>query len=337
MRRRDRLVGLTRDRGRRRQPVQLGQQFRRQFVEVPAACVPGVRIRPRGAHPAPAAWARADPGAAGAPPAARRPARSDFGDDLQATVVRPLPGPRPSRSGAPAGRLGRLLGSDGLASTTPGSTGTSRSTIPRPWQWSHGSENASTSPVPIFFRVIWIRPSEVTSATWCRVRSRPRHSVSRRSTSSRLDSSTMSMKSTTMMPPMSRSRSCRTTSSAASRLFLVTVSSRFPPEPVYLPVLTSIDRHRLGAVDDQRAAGRQVDLALQGLRDLLVDAVRGEDVGSAGEAVHPGGEFRRDLLDVTAQRLPDTGLVASSPSMISSLMSELKRSRMTLIRVSGSL
>ena len=49
----------------------------------------------------------------------------------------------------------------------------------------------------------------------------------------------MSMKSTTMMPPMSRSRSWRTTSSAASRLFLVTVSSRLPPEPVYLPVFTS--------------------------------------------------------------------------------------------------
>ena len=47
------------------------------------------------------------------------------------------------------------------------------------------------------------------------------------------------MKSTTMMPPMSRSRSWRTISSAASRLFLVTVSSRFPPEPTNLPVLTS--------------------------------------------------------------------------------------------------
>ena len=61
----------------------------------------------------------------------------------------------------------------------------------------------------------------------------------RRSTRSRFDSSTMSMKSTTMMPPMSRSRSWRTISSAASRLFLVTVSSRLPPEPVNLPVLTS--------------------------------------------------------------------------------------------------
>ncbi len=50
----------------------------------------------------------------------------------------------------------------------------------------------------------------------------------------------MSMKSITMMPPRSRSLSWRTISSAASRLFLVTVSSRLPPWPVNLPVLTSI-------------------------------------------------------------------------------------------------
>ena len=110
---------------------------------------------------------------------------------------------------------------------------------PRPWQCSQFSLNASSRPVPIRLRVICTRPSEVTSATWWRVRSRPRHSTRRRSTRSRLDSRTMSMKSTTMMPPMSRSRSWRTISSAASRLFLVTVSSRLPPEPVNLPVLTS--------------------------------------------------------------------------------------------------
>ena len=88
-------------------------------------------------------------------------------------------------------------------------------------------------------RVIWTKPNEVTSATWCLVRSRLRHSTSLRSTNSRLLSSTMSMKSTTMIPPMSRKRSCRTISSAASKLLRVTVSSRFPPLPTNLPVLTS--------------------------------------------------------------------------------------------------
>ena len=117
--------------------------------------------------------------------------------------------------------------------------GWSWTTTPRPAHSSHGSEKTSSRPVPMRLRVICTRPREVTSATWCLVRSRPRHSTSRRSTRSRLDSRTMSMKSTTMIPPMSRSRSWRTISSAASRLFLVTVSSRLPPEPVNLPVLTS--------------------------------------------------------------------------------------------------
>ena len=38
------------------------------------------------------------------------------------------------------------------------------------------------------------------------------------------------------------------------------------------------DGHRLGAVDDERAARGQPDLAVERLRDLLVDAVRGEEV-----------------------------------------------------------
>src|ERR1044072_1502708 len=43
----------------------------------------------------------------------------------------------------------------------------------------------------------------------------------------------LSMKSTTMMPPRSRSRSWRTISSAASRLLRVTVSSRRSEEHTY--------------------------------------------------------------------------------------------------------
>ena len=53
------------------------------------------------------------------------------------------------------------------------------------------------------------------------------------------------MKSMTMIPPMSRSRSWRTTSFTASRLFLTIVSSSrcvelFEREPTKLPVLTSM-------------------------------------------------------------------------------------------------
>ena len=49
----------------------------------------------------------------------------------------------------------------------------------------------------------------------------------------------MSMKSMTMIPPMSRKRSSRATASAASRLLRYTVSSRFDA-PTFLPVLTSM-------------------------------------------------------------------------------------------------
>src|SRR5699024_9032774 len=58
--------------------------------------------------------------------------------------------------------------------------------------------------------------------------------------------------------------------------------------------------HRLGTVDDQRSAGRQVDLAFQRLADLLVDPVRGEHVPAVGviPPLHPVGEVRGDLVDV---------------------------------------
>ena len=111
---------------------------------------------------------------------------------------------------------------------------------PRPLHASHVVENVSNSPVPRRLRVICTRPSDVTSDTSWRVRSRPNASFRRRSTRSWFSGNTMSMKSTTIMPPRSRSRIWRTISSAASRLLRVTVSSRLPPAPVNLPVLTSM-------------------------------------------------------------------------------------------------
>ncbi len=58
-------------------------------------------------------------------------------------------------------------------------------------------------------------------------------------TASRFFCGDMSMKSMTIMPPMSRSRSCRTTSRAASRLFARMVSSS-RDLPTNRPVLTSM-------------------------------------------------------------------------------------------------
>ena len=69
----------------------------------------------------------------------------------------------------------------------------------------------------------------------------------------------MSMKFTTMMPPMLRRRICWATIATASMFFWVMVSSSrwldvFERDPMKRPVLTSIDRERLGVIEDQVAA-----------------------------------------------------------------------------------
>ena len=72
------------------------------------------------------------------------------------------------------------------------------------------------------------------------------------------------------------------------------------------------DGHRLGAVDDQRAARGQPDLAVQALGDLLVDAVRREQVDARvlGGVVllQPLLEVGCDVRDVLLHGLP--GVVA---------------------------
>ncbi len=64
------------------------------------------------------------------------------------------------------------------------------------------------------------------------------------------------------------------------------------------------DGHRLGAVDDERAAGGQPHLAIHRLGDLLVDAVAGEDVLLAGPALEAVGEVGRDVVDVALDLAP---------------------------------
>ena len=100
----------------------------------------------------------------------------------------------------------------------------------------------SRTPSVTFWRVISTRPSGEISTTKVFVRSSSSDLRSVLSTVSRLRARAMSMKSMTMMPPMSRSRSWLTTSSAASRLVLVIVSSSRAalPLPVNEPVLTSM-------------------------------------------------------------------------------------------------
>ena len=68
------------------------------------------------------------------------------------------------------------------------------------------------------------------STTYVFVRSRSSSVFSASSTAARFFGFAMSMKSMTMIPPMSRSRSWRTTSLTASRLFFVIVSSSRPAD-----------------------------------------------------------------------------------------------------------
>src|SRR5690606_36920144 len=64
------------------------------------------------------------------------------------------------------------------------------------------------------------------------------------------------------------------------------------------------DRHRLGAVDDERAARGQPDLAVHALRELLVDAVHREAVLRARPLAHALAQVRRELLDVRGDLAP---------------------------------
>src|SRR2546427_87435 len=95
----------------------------------------------------------------------------------------------------------------------------------------------------------------------------------------------MSMKSMTMIPPMSRSRSWRTTSFTASRLFLVIVSSSRPPddlprEPTKRPLGLLVDERR-----SLRALGARLDRLPEPLQEdeVALDVLGG---GALGRGAH---------------------------------------------------
>ena len=215
-------------------------------------------------------------------------------------AARPSPRPRP-----PGGRSIR----------------SSETITPRPLQHSHGSENASSRPEPTRLRVICTSPSEVTSATWCLVRSRARHSSSRRSTSSRLLSSTMSMKSITMIPPTSRS--LQLPDDLLGRLQVVAGDGLLQVAALAgeLPGVDVHDRHGLGGVDDQRAAAGQPHLAVQRLGQLLVDPVVGERVLVRLPVVEPVRQVRGDVADVLVHQVP--ALVAGDDQLAEVLVEDV--------------
>ena len=100
---------------------------------------------------------------------------------------------------------------------------------PEPPQRGQGMEAPSLSAGRRRWRLISNKPNLLMEPNCTRARSWRRASRKRFSTSRRLRDSSMSMKSITIRPARSRKRAWRATSSAASRLVRVAVSSMAPP------------------------------------------------------------------------------------------------------------
>ena len=151
----------------------------------------------------------------------------------------------------------------------------SESTTPSPSQVGQGRVMISRTPSVTFWRVISTRPSFEISAVNVFVRSSSSDLRRVFRTASRFLARAMSMKSMTMMPPMSRSRSWLTTSSAASRFVRVIVSSSRAclPRPTNEPGVHVDDRQRLGVVDHEVAAAGQVDPARDQALHHVLDPV----------------------------------------------------------------
>ncbi|SUI73322.1 Uncharacterised protein [Serratia marcescens] len=110
---------------------------------------------------------------------------------------------------------------------------------------------------------------------WMRARSWRTASRRRFSTSRWWRTGVMSMKSMTIRPPRSRRRSWRAISSAASRL--VVERRLFDVAAAGCTRGVDVDGgQRFGAVDDDRAAGRQAHFALEGGFDLRFDLIVAE-------------------------------------------------------------
>ena len=112
--------------------------------------------------------------------------------------------------------------------------------LPMPWQRGQTVWLESPSEGRRRWRDISSRPKRDRRPIWMRARSIFMASRSRSSTARWFFDSSMSMKSMTIRPPMSRMRSWRAISSAASRLVLVAVVSMSEPR-VARAELMSID------------------------------------------------------------------------------------------------
>ena len=151
--------------------------------------------------------------------------------------------------------------------------------VPRTWpvppQCGQVTKLVSASDGRSRWRLISIRPKWLMWPTWMRARSFFSASFRRRSTVALFLRLSMSMKSMTISPARSRSRSWRATSSTASqvgaqRRFLDAALARRAAR-------VDVDRdQRLGLVDHQIAAGAQLHGGRQHRVELGLDLVAGE-------------------------------------------------------------
>ena len=147
-------------------------------------------------------------------------------------------------------------------------------------------------PEPTRLRVIWTRPSEVTSATWCLVRSRPEaleqtaHDELAVALEDHVDEVDDDDAADVAQPELAHDLLGRLEVVLGDRLLEVAARAD------ELAGVDVDDGHRLGAVDDERATARQPDLAVHRLGELLVDAVVREEVLLGRPLADAVGEVR---------------------------------------------
>ena len=112
-------------------------------------------------------------------------------------------------------------------------------TLPLPWQYGQGCNNTSSSIDLVFFLVISTRPKDVISIAVALILSFESSSLNTSINLLICSSSSISMKSTTIIPPIFLNLNCLAISFAA----IIFVSNNVSLScfwPMYFPVLTSI-------------------------------------------------------------------------------------------------
>src|SRR2546426_6797724 len=175
-------------------------------------------------------------------------------------------------------------------------TTSGRNTRPVPWHVGHSAVIDCHSDGRTRCRVISIRPSSDTANALVRARSCPRWVRNSWSTLSRLPRDSMSMKSTTMMPPMSQPQLPR---DLASRLDVGLQDRALGILLARVAARVHVDRGQgLGRLNDQVATRRELHPRFEETPDLRLDVVLVEQRGLGLVQLHPFEQIGVDLFQV---------------------------------------